>query len=373
MGSNRIEIIRGGDSSGNNMIIRATLSSGRAIHGFATDNFYGGEWDLGPTWNYLVAADRPFLLDSGRRGKGLELIGMIESVGFNPRDIDAIVVSHGHEDHDGGLFEIAGVMGARVMAHEPYRCLVGPLSEAAPSSEKAQFPVSCWCCPMPASFAMDHCLEYHEERRKLNISDMTMNGEFGAGVEVLHIPGHSPDAVALLIDGEALLPGDTILPDITPHPSQERFFDIVRAALPDKWTEAQQLFGLRAYIRSLRKIGEMTGPLEDILVLPAHRLYYRDQFNVVELKRRLEELVQHHVDRCRDFARILSSGPKSLEEVATAHFRPELLKGHGISLASDEVVSHCELMAASGDVVFMEDGKIASRGTENFLSLIGGL
>lgn len=369
----RIEVIRHGDSSGNNMIVRAMLSSGRAIYGFATDNFYGGDWDLGPTWNYLVTSERPFLVDAGRRGTGAHLLEMIESVGFSPRDIDTIVISHGHEDHDGGIFEITGAMRARVRAHETYGCLVRLLSHAAPSSEKAQFPVSCWCCPMPASFSRRYCLDYHAERPTLNISDLEMNGELGPGVEVLHTPGHSPDAVALLIDGEALLPGDTILPDITPHPSQERFFNVMRPALPEKWAEAQQLFGLRAYIRSLRRIEEMVGASEDILVLPAHRLYYRDRLNSLDLKGRIEQLVQHHRDRCGDFSRILGAGPKSLKEVASEHFRPELLKGHGINLASEEVASHCELMEASGDVVVVEGGKIMSTGTKNFLSLIDSI
>ncbi|MGC8495156.1 MAG: MBL fold metallo-hydrolase, partial [Syntrophobacteraceae bacterium] len=321
------------------------------------------------TWNYLVCGDRPFLVDAGRRGTGLRLLEMIASVGFDPREIETIVVSHGHEDHDGGIFEVAGKTAARVTAHEAYGCLTRPLPGAAPSSEKDRFPVSCWCCPMPISFSMRNCLDYHAERAKLTISDLEMNG--GAGIEVLHTPGHSPDAVALFIDGEALLPGDTILPGITPHPSQERFFDIVRPALPKKWREAQELFGLRAYIRSLAKIGQMAGASGDVLVLPSHRLYYRDQFNHIGLKERIGELLQHHFDRCSDFLRILAAGPQSLQEVARQHFRPELLKGHGIHLASDEVASHCELLAASGDAVFLEGGKLISTGTKNFSSFFG--
>jgi hypothetical protein len=60
-----IDVIQGGDGSGNNMIARFKLSSGRYIYGFATKNFYGGDWDIGPTWNYLVTGDKPFLVDSG--------------------------------------------------------------------------------------------------------------------------------------------------------------------------------------------------------------------------------------------------------------------------------------------------------------------
>lgn len=369
MPAHQFEVIQRGDSSGNNMIVRITLSSGRHIYGFASVN---RGWDMGPTWNYLVTADRPFLVDAGRRKTGLQLVKMIEAAGFSPQDIAAVIVSHGHEDHDGGIFELTNIMQVRVMAHETYGCLVRANAEAAPSGEKAQFPASCWCCPMPESYYRG-CLEYHRERQELNIVAMGDNGELAPGVEVLHTPGHCPDAVALLVDGEALLPGDTILPEITPHPTLESSFFVMRPVLPDKWEEAQQLFGLRAYVRSLRMIEKTVGPSEGISVLPAHRLYYRDKFNRVDLKVRIEELVQHHIDRCYDLARILSSGPKTLKEVATEYFEPGLLKGNGIHLAVDEIKSHCELMEISGDVVAVEDGKVISTGNENFRSLISGI
>ncbi len=309
----------------------------------------------------------------GGGGRGLQLVKMIESAGLSPQDIDAVIVSHGHEDHDGGLFELTNILQVRVMAHEIYGYLVRTNAEAAPSGEKTQFPASCWCCPMPESFYKGNCLEYHRERQELTIGAIGMNGELGPGIEVLYTPGHCPDAVALLIDGEALLPGDTILPEITPHPTLESNFFVMRPALPDKWEEAQQLFGLRAYIRSLRRIGETVGPSDRILVLPAHRLYYRDKFNQLDLKVRIEELVQHHIDRCHDFVRILSVGPKTLREVAAEYFQPGLLKGNGINLAIDEVGSHCELMEISDDVVVVEDGKIMSTGNENFRSLISSI
>ena len=43
MPAHRIEVIQHGDSSGNDMIVRMTLSSGRHIYGFATKNLYGGD------------------------------------------------------------------------------------------------------------------------------------------------------------------------------------------------------------------------------------------------------------------------------------------------------------------------------------------
>jgi hypothetical protein len=51
------KIIRHGDKNGNGMIVRFRLPSGLEIFGFPTENFYSGDWDLGPTWNYAVMAE----------------------------------------------------------------------------------------------------------------------------------------------------------------------------------------------------------------------------------------------------------------------------------------------------------------------------
>jgi hypothetical protein len=75
------EILHEGDAKGNGMAIRIALPSGLVIFGFATRNAYGGDWDYGPTWNYLVCGDEPFLVDTGRWGMGEELLAMISSAG----------------------------------------------------------------------------------------------------------------------------------------------------------------------------------------------------------------------------------------------------------------------------------------------------
>jgi hypothetical protein len=61
--ADRIEIIHQGDLNGNQWIIEIKLPSGRSIFGLATENVYGGDWDLGPTWNYVVQTENPFLID----------------------------------------------------------------------------------------------------------------------------------------------------------------------------------------------------------------------------------------------------------------------------------------------------------------------
>jgi glyoxylase-like metal-dependent hydrolase (beta-lactamase superfamily II) len=93
------EILNKGDESGNGMIARFRLPSGLEVIGAPTGNFYGNGWDLGPTWNYAVLADRPFLVDSGRFGQAGNLLAMLAAAGVSDKDLAFVLISHGHEDH----------------------------------------------------------------------------------------------------------------------------------------------------------------------------------------------------------------------------------------------------------------------------------
>ncbi|MDY7034832.1 MAG: MBL fold metallo-hydrolase, partial [Thermodesulfobacteriota bacterium] len=106
-----VKVIVKGDRNGNNMAVQINLPSGRKILGLPTENFYGGGWDLGPSWNYVVSGDSHFLVDTGRFGMGRKLLDMMTSVGVSGKELDFVVISHGHEDHDGGLPEIVESTG----------------------------------------------------------------------------------------------------------------------------------------------------------------------------------------------------------------------------------------------------------------------
>ena len=97
-----VEVIRQGDESGNVWIVRIPFPSGLEIIGVGTKNFYGGDWDFGPTWNYVVLADKSFLLDTGRVGMGSKLLGMMESSGISIRDVDFSSSATGTKTTTGG-------------------------------------------------------------------------------------------------------------------------------------------------------------------------------------------------------------------------------------------------------------------------------
>ena len=361
------EIINQGDDSGNGMTVRFRLPSGLEIIGLPTKNFYGGHWDLGPTWNYAVLADKPFLVDSGRFGQGKNLVDMMASAGIKAQDLEFVLISHGHEDHDGGLAELVKSTKLRVKAHAIYELLIRKYPSQAPPGHKENFPAKCWHCPMPESFYSKNCLEYHEVLQELEIEPIADGeNELAADVRAHHLPGHSPDCLAVLLGNEAVIVGDIVLPDITPWPTREELFDEVADVIKPHYTHPDAIFGLHRYIKSLKKLGVIAGKHPELLVLPAHRLYYKGQWNGIQLAGRVEELLQHHVQRCAAIIEILRTGPKAAEKIAQKHFEESLLEGFGSMMAANEIVSHCEFLIRCGDIVGINENQYGATGTGNF-------
>ena len=361
------EILHRGDASGNGMTVRFRLPSGLEIFGLPTKNFYGGHWDLGPTWNYAVLNDRPFLVDAGRFGQGSNLIAMMESVGLAGEDLEFVLISHSHEDHDGGLAELVNATQLKVKAHAIYGQLIKKYPDRSPESKKKDFPAKCWHCPMPESFYAQNCLEYHKVLQDLKIDPIgDGENELAPDTRTYHLPGHSPDCLAVLLDKETIIVGDIILPDISPWPTKEDLFDEVADVIKPDYNDAAAIFGLRCYIKSLKKIIEIARKHPGLLVLPAHRLYYNGRWNRIDLESRAKELLEHHIQRCGAIIEILNSGPKTAEKIAREHFEARLLEGFGSLMATNEIVSHCELLIESGDVITGTGGTFTATGSTQF-------
>jgi len=361
-----IEIIQRGEANGNGWIIRLPLPSGREIFGLATENNYGGDWDLGPTWNYVVRGEGLTLIDTGRFGMGVRLLDMLKRAGLDPGDLTAITLTHGHEDHDGGLAELVRETGAPVWVHPLYDRLRRSYPDRAPA-ERSGFSASCWHCFMPKSFTDVQCRDYHRERDDLRTNLLT-GSDFPpeAGMRLHHLPGHCPDSLAFQIGEEALIVGDTLLPEITPHPSQEAFFLGTRPILVPGLPEPQSVYGLRAYLHSLQKLRALSRPFPRLIVLPAHRLYYHDHWGFINPEQRSREIIAHHRQRGLAIRVALENGPLDEADIARTLFEAPMLKGFGMRMAVNEVRSHLELLDHCGDVCRSPDGKAAPTGKTNY-------
>ncbi len=313
----------------------------------------------GPTHVYLIDSDALILLDTGMptnlakaffyhwRSQAMppeveellpghaeqELLEGVNLAGYAVSDIDLIVFSHGHLDH----FLMAGSILSRtkagVSAHiedTPGICNPWGMLNMWISGRRKMIPTG-----MPLVWSPDQSgntdallgldpesmgLSVKVDQPILRDGPINIAGSPVRGIEVKHIPGHSPGSIGLAAGdraGKVFMCGDVLLNPITPHPDD-----------------------LLVYLRTLEQLGER----EDIgLTLPAHGHWIRD------LKARVAFLKDHHrnrlkltYDACHD--------PRSVWDIASmggyfdTYVDPKLFN----YLAGTEALVHMELLNMVG-------------------------
>jgi hypothetical protein len=225
---------------------------------------------------------------------------------------------------------------------------------------------------MPETFHRN-CLQYHQKRSSLKVDFTISDGQRlpDEDLSFLFTPGHSPDSICIVLEDEVIFTGDTVLPDITSHPSLAHDFEINRRLLPKEYRRRNDVYGLMNYIKSLNKVACLDSqPLK--AMFPAHRLFYNGRFNLLDSSGRAKEIIQFHIDRCRDILRIMDNKPTGVADIVVQHFPPSRLAGFGRVLAKNEIRAHIEILEACGDVSWADESKelIKRTGTSNYLKAI---
>ena len=144
---------------------------------------------------YLVTQGRPALVDTGMPGNAERILAYVQEVGLAPGDLARIVLTHYHIDHIGSAAALKELTLARVAAHPgdaPY--ISGEQPQPAPRG--ALMRLLTRLLPMMSRVdpvAVDLPLADGERLDLLG------------GATVIHVPGHTPGAVALHFPAEGLL------------------------------------------------------------------------------------------------------------------------------------------------------------------------
>lgn len=370
------DVIVWGKNNGDGMAIHYQTTKGTDIFGLAipTSTYASEDWDMGPTWCYLILGQKTTLIDTGRPGN-LELFAsLLKSIGKEFSDIDRIIISHSHQDHDGNLAEILSLAQAELWAHSIYREMISYHPHINDGAKHPELPGSCRLCNMPENFSKN-CLPYHKKRSSLSIDFVIKDDQtlLDDGLSFIFTPGHTPDSICIILEDEVIFTGDTLLPDITPHPSLAYAFELNRRILPQGYRQKNVVYGLMNYIKSLNKIASLTSqPLQ--ATFPGHRLFYNGQFNIIHSSSdRAKEIIQFHIDRCRDILNIIDNKPTGIEDIAIQYFLPSQLAGMGKSMAQDEIMCHIEIMEECGDICWAGENKDLAQhtGSNKFLDIIG--
>jgi glyoxylase-like metal-dependent hydrolase (beta-lactamase superfamily II) len=132
----------------------------------------------------LVDAGLPF------RAARTRLLAGLRAIGADPADVRRVVITHAHPDHTGGLAELVRRTGdAEVLVHE-----------------------------REAVYLRDGRTPRTSRGKRRTFAKVTPTSEFRdgdvlpGGLRVVHVPGHSPGHVALLLEGAGvLIPGDAVV------------------------------------------------------------------------------------------------------------------------------------------------------------------
>jgi len=365
----QFEILKQDKSNGDGVIMKYRTGRGTDIYCLGVPLFYdsGGDWNLGPSWCYVVTGEKLTLIDTGQFNKFELLIDMLGQAGLDIKDIKRVIVSHGHEDHDGNVPEVLEASGAELWAHYAFDNMTAFHEDIDDGAAHPDFPGSCRTCLMPEQFN-SVCRPYHRKRSLVKTAYRIKEGIVPPDYRFrfLLTPGHSPDCLCAIFEDEVVFSGDTLLASITPHPSLMLEYYCNRRILPDGYGSDDGAYGLIAYIRSLDKLQKQCLDME--LLLPGHRLFERGQPNYLRPADRATEILRFHIQRCGNILRILDGRVLDLDQISIELFEPRLRKGFGKYLSHREVMSHLELMAVHGDIAWVggPDFKSRATGSENY-------
>ncbi len=228
----------------------------------------------------------------------LELERGLAAVGYSIKDIELIIVTHGHLDHFLMGSTIVEKSGAKVAAHvRDTERICNPWAVSR-SVFEGRPRYKAMGMRLPIGTAEEYHQEILHETSNLSLKvdlpisrdgELSINGYQSSFITVKHSPGHSPGSISLIIGDKEdqekiMLCGDVMLYPITPHPDD-----------------------LLTYLRTIDDLGQ----LKDIAIcLPGHGEPFYD------LLGRTEFLKKHHRDRL-DHTYRLSREPKTVWEIAS--------------------------------------------------------
>ena len=152
---------------------------------------------------YLLAGSMPTLVDTGMPGSAPAILGAMQRLGLSPSGLGRIVITHHHFDHAGSLAAVKQRTAAQVFAHAadvPFISGVQPPPPPQNAVTRLLFSL----------FGRLPVLRSPAAAVDVPLQDGDRLDVLG-GVTVVHVPGHTPGAIALHLPAEGvLICGDSI-------------------------------------------------------------------------------------------------------------------------------------------------------------------
>ena len=257
--------------------------------------------------NTYIVGDRDCftVIDPGLGEKSAKQIrAALKETGFREERIEAIILTHFHVDHSTAAGFLAE--GKTVYMGEKDLELIESIGAGINLVDEIE--LLFYYSGMPEKEVMkirekhpafsrtrlfERLLEKHDFIR---VGDGFSIDLCGASLKVIEVPGHTPGHIALILEGERLaFVGDHILSNITPN-------------IPLLFWNSNLLAD---YLNSLERVAKLNVGA----VLPGHRSI------IVDYKRRVEELFEHHAARLAEILQILVRKEEATAYAIASHMK----------------------------------------------------
>jgi glyoxylase-like metal-dependent hydrolase (beta-lactamase superfamily II) len=260
----------------------------------------------------------------------------LATAGGSISDVRAVLVTHLHPDHYGLAGRVRDASGAWVGLHPRDAALLN-LGHVALDEMVATMSQLVADSGMPDDrlAALAHAAKVRASHVAFGEPDVMLDDQArpdlpGWDLRAVWTPGHSPGHVCFHSESRRLLlSGDHVLPRISPHVS------VHTQHSPNP---------LADYLDSLGRVRDL--PVDE--VLPAH------EYRFARLARRVDQLVEHHAERCAEIEAALRARPGSTSWELTAELTwsrswgdiPAVMRG----AANSETFAHLVLLESQGRV-----------------------
>ncbi len=281
---------------------------------------------------FLIKSDPLVLIDAGvKREDGWQkLVQSLAEHSLTPRDIEVVLLTHGHLDHVGLVPRLLQETDAQVYAHPEVVAQYEVYEHEVEVGQRFFHDVLLQFGAPEKS--VDELMHFRSAFNVLgetfHVDHALADGETVAGFVAHYVPGHSAsDTLFYSLQRRAAFTGDHVLKGISPNP-------LLRRASRDSMARARSLVDYERSLRFTRSIGIDT-------CYPGHGSPFREHHGVID------GLLERHERRTREVKRLLADKAMTPYEIVTRIF-PKITS-HSLHFALSVAIGHLDVLEDRGE------------------------